>query len=319
LTSVQIIGGEFLVTATPTRRLSGREITALEDGRFVVTWYANYSDDSTINGDTRGRVFAADGTPAGDEFIVNTTVALSHGFPEITALSGGGFVVTWHSFKDDWDADIRARVFRADGTPAGADFLINTTTNGVQDSPRITALAGGGFVVTWNSDEHDPGTLNGDIRGRVFAADGTAGPDFLVNTTMAGEFYEPEITALTDGGFVVTWTSVGGFRGRVFAADGGPAGDDFLVNTTTAGDQSNQKITALAAGGFIMTWYSYDVGTANWDICGRVFTADGRPASDDFLVNATTDGLIFPAEITPLAGGGFVVMWSYDPDSDPGT
>ena len=49
---------------------------------------------------------------------------------------------------------------------------------------------------------------NYDIRGRVFAADGTPvnGSDFLVSTTNAGDQSIPQITALADGGFAVTWS-----------------------------------------------------------------------------------------------------------------
>ena len=33
--------------------------------------------------------------------------------------------------------------------PQGAEFRINTTTEGSQIDPSVTALSNGGFVVTW--------------------------------------------------------------------------------------------------------------------------------------------------------------------------
>ena len=77
-------------------------------------------------------------------------------------------------------------------------------------------------MVTWQS-----GTSSTyDIRGRVFAADGTPidGSDFLVSTTNANAQTWPDIMALPDGGFMVTWQSREGtplgyvIRGRVFDA-----------------------------------------------------------------------------------------------------
>ena len=49
-----------------------------------------------------------------------------------------------------------------------------------------------------------------DIRGRVFAADGTPvnGSDFLVSDHECERSKIPQITALADGGFAVTWQSL---------------------------------------------------------------------------------------------------------------
>jgi|GEM_PF-7074778 len=35
--------------------------------------------------------------------------------------------------------------------PVGGEFRVNTYTTGDQDSPTITALSDGGFVVSWMS------------------------------------------------------------------------------------------------------------------------------------------------------------------------
>ena len=40
-------------------------------------------------------MFAADGAPVGSEIRVNTATANDQMVPQITALSNGGFVVTW--------------------------------------------------------------------------------------------------------------------------------------------------------------------------------------------------------------------------------
>src|SRR5262249_48373956 len=150
--------------------------------------------------DIRGRVYSADGTAAGDDFLVNTTTESEQFLSQVTALSGGGFMVTWDSIEspEDGATDIRGRVFGADGTAAGDDFLVNTTTESVQFGSVITALGDGGFVVTWNSFESPDGTT--DVRGRIFGADGTpAGDDFLVNTTTESSQGLPQTAVLSDG------------------------------------------------------------------------------------------------------------------------
>lgn len=54
----------------------------------------------------------------------------------------------------------------------GSEILVNTTAASDQGSPQITALADGGFVVTWQSIE---GLNAYEIRVRIYAADGEPG------------------------------------------------------------------------------------------------------------------------------------------------
>jgi hypothetical protein len=188
----------------------------------------------------------------------------------------------------------------------GTEILVSTAF--IQMYPQITTLADGGFAVTWWST--DDGT-NGEVRGRVFAADGTPvnGSDFLVSTTNAYGQMQPQITALADGGFAVTWISndKGDYdvRGRVFAADGTPVnGSDFLVSTTIAYNQLGSPITALADGGFAVTWQSFD-SMGNYYIRAQVFGVNEVPA-------VTAPGGLATDEDTALVINGFTVD---DPDN----
>jgi Ca2+-binding RTX toxin-like protein len=312
-------GNDFIVNTTATDFQAIPSVTALADGRFVVTWE---SDDTGDGSDAcvRGRVFNADGSPAGNDFIVNTTATGNQSAPSVTALADGRFVATWQS-GDTGDGDsscIRGRVFNADGSPAGNDFIVNSTATDFQITPSVTALADGRFVVTWKSDDTGDGSTS-CIRGRVFNADGSpAGDDFIVNSTTTSTQSVPSITALADGRFVATWSSgdtgdgdSGCIRGRVFNANGSPAGNDFIVNTTATDGQNAPSITALADGRFVATWTSGDAGDGSGScIRGRVFNSDGSPAGDDFIVNTTATNTQLQSTVTALADGRFVVSWT---------
>ena len=67
----------------------------------------------------------------------------------------------------------------------------------------ISALADGGFVIAWdsrNQDSHGKGVF-----AQRYDSDGTAvGTEFQVNTEELSNQYEPSITGLDGGGFVVT-------------------------------------------------------------------------------------------------------------------
>ena len=188
-------------------------ITALADGRFVVSW----TDLSSTGGDTdgyavRAQILNADGSAFGAEFLVNTTTSSDQFGSSITALADGRFVISWSDGSqtggDTSSYAIRAQVFNIDGSTSGAEFLVNTTTTGTQYESSITALADGRFVISWSDGSQTGGdTSSYAIRAQVFNIDGsTSGAEFLVNTTTIGNQTGPSITALADGRFVVSWT-----------------------------------------------------------------------------------------------------------------
>ena len=322
-------GAEFLVNTTTSSFQLSSSITALDDGRFVVSW----TDLSGSNGDfsgaaVRAQIFNGDGTMAGAEFLVNTTTSDDQDTATITGLANGGFVISWRDTSQtggDTSLDaIRAQVYNADGTTLGAEFLVNTTTTSIQKDPSVTALADGRFVVSWVDLSGSGGDTSGfAVRAQIFDGDGTAsGAEFLVNTTTFNSQTSPSVTALADGRFVVSWTdfslsggdtSSDAVRAQIFNGDGSPSGAEFLVNTTTAFIQDSSVITALADGRFVVSWR--DTSSTGGDTSGsavraQVFNIDGSKAGSEFLVNSTISGNQLAPSITALADGRFVVSWT---------
>ena len=89
------------------------------------------------------------------------------------------------------------------------------------------------------------------------------GSEFRANTYTSSDQIYSSVTALNDGGFVVTWSSYGqdgsgyGIYGQRYAADGTPVGSEFRANTSTSSNQVYSSVTALNDGGFVVTWSSY--------------------------------------------------------------
>ena len=322
------VGSEFLVNTTTAEFQSRSSITALTDGRFVVTW----DDSSRTGGDTsiavRGQIFAADGSTYGPEFLVNTTTIAHQLDSSMTALADGRFVVTWTDESatggDTSGYAVRGQIFTAFGARSGPEFLVNTTTTSYQLESSVTALADGRFVVTWT----DQSATGGDtsvyaVRGQIFDANGANfGTEFLVNTTTTNNQFDSSVTALADGRFVVTWTDVSftsgdtsgyAVRGQIFAATGVASGPEFLVNTTTSSSQFESSITALADGRFVVTWTDESAtggDTSGRAVRGQIFAADGSTSGPEFLVNTTTTGGQYESSVTALADGRFVVTWT---------
>jgi Ca2+-binding RTX toxin-like protein len=315
---------EMLVNVTTAGQQSYSWNAGLAGGRHVVTWIDSSSGNATV----RARLFDAAGAAVGGEITVNTsTQAVQWMLPVVTALTNGNFVVTWHdnagTLGDTSLNAQKAQIFTADGVKVGSEFLVNSFTANAQEWGKVTALAGGGFVVAWEdtsgalTDKDDYGVV-----AQVFSASGAKlGGSFQVNTTTAGIQSYQSLTGLKNGGFVVTWhdnsgtmgdTSLNAVKAQVFTASGGKLGSEFIVNQETAGDQRNPMIASLDNGDFVITWRDgsgVGADTEPFAVKARIYSAAGVPRGGEFLVNSTTAGSQSLPTIAGLVGGGFVVTW----------
>ncbi|HTV69240.1 MAG TPA: calcium-binding protein [Rhizobiaceae bacterium] len=257
-----------------------------------------------------------------------------------TVLPDGRIVITWAASQGEGDGHfgdffgaIRARILNPDGSPAGDSFLVNSTTENGTDGATITTLTDGRFVVTWHSNENGDGGSGGNltIRARVFNADGTAAlyngstNDFVVNDQARHQDILPQVVALSDGGFAVSWqspTAPFGFHDismRVFTNDG-PASLQQAVSPIN-NHSGNPSTTALADGRYVVGWHS-DMGGAD-DVVARIFNADGTPAVEGgslFTLSTpgSTVGDQYELDLATLSDGRFVAVWVTNTGSDGG-
>ena len=237
---------EFQIHTTTAGDQYVAPVAAFDDGGFVITWAS--ADAAGTEWQVFGQRFDAGGVAVGDEFVVSDHASTDATNPQSTvaAFADGGFVVAWDSyeaatgsreiFTRRFDADgmgIFAQRYDADGNTVGGETLINSETADHQEGPVAAGLADGGYVIAWQSKLQD-GSEYG-IYGQRYDASGTAvGSEFAVNTTTAGNQDNPRISALADGGFVVTWASDGqdgdarGVYARRYDADGNPVGPEVL-------------------------------------------------------------------------------------------
>jgi Ca2+-binding RTX toxin-like protein len=321
-------GTEFLVNTTTQQGQGSPDVTPLPDGRFVVVW----EDLSQTGGDVSGnavkaQIFNADGSKRGGEFLMNTTTANGQYQPAVTVLSDGRFAVAWTdnsvNSDDNSEMSVRTQVFNIDGSKNGSERLVNTTTAANQFDPSITALNAGVYVVVWTDGSQSAPDGNGNaVRGQLFGADGNKlGNEFLVNTTVASHQYEPTVSLLTDGRFVVAWrdnsetaddTSYSAVRAQVFNADGSKSGVEFLVNSATFREQYQPTVAPLAGGRFVVAWTDVSrtgSDTSDQAIRAQVFNADTSKSGAEFVVNTITSGNQITPHVSPLLDGRFVVTW----------
>ncbi|PSF32497.1 hypothetical protein C7H19_21635 [Aphanothece hegewaldii CCALA 016] len=311
---VFVSGDEFLVNTYTTSDQLYSSVTALNDGGFVVTWSSLGQDGGGYG--VYGQRYNALGVAVGSEFRVNTFTNSDQKYSSVTTLSDGGFVVTWSSsLQEGRNYGIYGQRYNALGVAVGNEFRVNTYTMSEQLYSSVTTLSDGGFVVTWSSSGQD-GSFYGIYGQRYNALGATVGNEFKVNTYTISDQQNSSVTALNDGGFVVTWSSSGqdgsgsGIYGQRYNALGYAVGDEFRVNTYTTSNQLYSSVTALGDGGFVVTWSSLDQDGNDFGIYGQRYDASGATVGSEFQINTYTTSSQIYSSVTALGDGGFVVTWS---------
>ena len=189
---------------------------------------------------------------------------------------------------------------------------------GEQNNSKLTALANGGFVISWEDLSGQGGDASGlSVRAQVFDANGVkVGGEILANTSTAGDQDDRAITALANGGFVITWDDTSGqggdasgasIKAQMFDAGGNKVGSEFLVNTSIANSQQFPSVAGLAGGGFVVTWSDTSGlgGDPDGAIKAQRYDASGNRVGSEFLVNTQTGSLQTASVVKGLANGGF--------------
>jgi len=141
---------------------------------------------------------------------------------------------------------------------------------------------------------------------------------FLVNTTTDGGQELADVSRAASG-FVIVWESDAEFNekiiGQLFDENGNRVGEHFLVG---AGQESYRQPAVARADDFVVVW---EAGTANQNILGQLFDAQGKPPPDipPGLVNTYTNDEQALPEVASDAQGNFVVVYQsfkYPEDGD---
>jgi hypothetical protein len=125
----------------------------------------------------------------------------------------GSLIAAWSEYE------IEAQRFAPNGEPRADQFTVSPAPgDNFQRYPAVAAQDNGSFVIVWTDEEGKDGSFAG-IFGRAFGANGAPlAQDFLVNKTIAGYQYVPDLAALPGGGYVAVWGQIAlDGRANIFA------------------------------------------------------------------------------------------------------
>ena len=177
------------------------DLATLSDGRFVAVWTTNTgSDGGAGDGDGEGiraRVFNADGTPdmtvnGGNDFIVNTTTGNAQTRAQVVGLADGRFLISFASQTDPLgnpETNVLARLFNANGTPDGNDFVIEEVSSGTGGTANaLVRTLDGRALSLYDRLQTGPEALYGrflDFAPAGVTLDGDGGDNTLFGTGLA--------------------------------------------------------------------------------------------------------------------------------------
>jgi Ca2+-binding RTX toxin-like protein len=298
-------GGEFLVNTTTDNSQYDPHVTVLSDGRFVVVW-EDYSQNVAA---VRGRVYQPDGAPAGGDFEVAGPGASYSWYHSVTALSDGGFAVSYGTSG----YDIKVQSFNAALQPVGTAVQVNTASDDTYQNPVIVPLQGRYMVFFENQTGDDT------IRYRILNNDGSApvgGSEFVISTPN-GEVGMPVAAPLANGSVILTWSEytkgaddnwIMTIKAQVLNPDGSKSGPEVTVKSDADHVRHQLSgVTHLADGGFAISYFAQEDGANSEDLYLATFDASGNRTSADLLVERVYNGE--EATLTTLADGRVVVSW----------
>jgi hypothetical protein len=144
-------GEQFLVNELTADTQNGASVARSSDGRFVVVWQTETSEDDA-NKKIAARRFDALGNALGTEFAPHVAEGVELRDADVAIDAAGRFVISWETYSStSYDAGVSARAFHADGAPDGDAFVVSTSTDGSQSDPAVAADAAGHFVVAWHN------------------------------------------------------------------------------------------------------------------------------------------------------------------------
>lgn len=319
-------GPEFQVNTYTTAGQNSPSVSSDGLGGFFVVWSSEGSletdqDSSSIQGQRLSSI----GASLGSQFQINSSTVGHQSRPKLAFLGTSGFVVVWHSASSagpDGDAEsIQGQRLDSTGLPLAAEFQVNTYGTSEQSFPSVSGLESGEFLVVWRSFGSDGSDDDSSIQAQFYDSSGNpSGLEFQVNDYTTGTQASPEVASLSDGRFVMVWTSEGSYgtdsdtqsiQGKVYHSNGDPVGDEFQVNSYTSFIQRQPTVVGDDEGGFIVVWNG-DGSAGTDDDLGSIHlqrfdssgsTLGGEPQVNSYTISNQTNPDIAFTE------GQFLISW----------
>lgn len=157
------LGTEFLINTYTLFPQVAPDVAVRDDGSFVVVWTDFWQDPTGYA--SIGRLYDSSPDPVATtgEFQIDSFPSSDQAYPSAAFTNDGDFVVVWMSWLQDGSGyGVYRDSFDSTGNKIGTETLVNTTTSGSQEEPKI-AIGADSALVVWT----EYGCC-GDVKGQAF-------------------------------------------------------------------------------------------------------------------------------------------------------
>ncbi len=326
--------GSFRVNATGTNDQQSPHVALLKNGGAAFVWQGGAAGRTKIF--TRFLVPPTNTWLTATDVVVGSFTNTFQTSPALAVLNNGNVVIVWSSYNQaglSTKLDIYGAILSSNGQTISNAFLINQFTSYNQRNPAVAALSGGGFVVSWVSEQQNKvaptlGTNvlqqpvysvqlpSVDVYARLYQSNGSAsGNEFLVNQ-VGNPSATPGVAAATNGNFLVTWSARDpkvesngwDIYARSFSSNG-LGGSIVRVNSHPYGDQYLPRISALGVD-YLLLWTSLAQDGSHEGVYGQFIHDGGSLVGSEFKANSTTLGSQMQPALAADGSAWFDVVWT---------
>ena len=321
----------FRVNSLGTNDQEKAQLTLLKDGGAAFAWQGGDLSYQHIY----ARFLSASNTWLSTDIQVNASASYYQRDPVITTLANGNVVVLWSSMNQQNAGslqDVYGQLFSPEGQKVGSEFPVNQFVNYNQRTPAVAPLSGGGFVVTWVSEQqrsvqvpitNQPIAVTAlsapsvDVYARLYGGNGAPlGNEFIVTTNTQAVCANPSVAANAEGGFFIAWSQRSFLAsldswdvfGRPFSGSG-TGGTTARINSYTYGDQFAPRLSALGDD-YLAVWTSLAQDGAQEGVFGQFLRADGSPSGAEVRINTAWLSKQMHPAVASDSKGNFLVAWT---------
>jgi len=322
------VGDDITLAGSDTALPANVSVTGTSKGGFVVTFDSSTNVQPYHNPPKIISVSATGVQTAGDLAPIGSTPTTP--YVDVASLSDGGYVASFTASTGPYNAaTLFLQRYGSTGVASGEAVKVSDANAGANVDSAVAGLAGGGYVVAWQRSDA--------ILVRTYDAKGVAqAPVVLTDMISFPEksVFDPDVAALADGGYMVTWVMLDSYAyngqyavyGQRFDPNGVKVGNTMLLTQATS-LPSKVQVAASKDSGFDLIWSGADgyvhvqryedghavanlhslAGDANANTI--VFTGpeavklDGGAGNDTLTGGAGADVLVGGAGADKLAGG----------------
>lgn len=326
LAPVAVIASELTASLALPRTggalAQGRSIAQLTDGSFLAVAERETEDGTQVLAQRLGPGGAARGAAQ----VLGGDLDGASAHVQVLALADGGYALAWAQVNGtDPEAgwDLRLQAFDASGAARGAALTFGGygDQGSTAGSFDLTQLKDGHLVETW---------IDGiALQMQILGLDGSAAEPILVDARWDASYTLPQVVALADGGFALTWlvetvdfstgSTTRAINLQVFEADGTARSQITRIDHATGSEGfeavlSDVSIVALADGRLAMAWntsWPDGMGGVRQSYNLQLVTAQGAKDGHAYGLGEN-DGAVVGSGLVALADGRFAASWSHD-------